>query len=185
VNLYAYAGNNPIGFSDPFGLRDTLLTEGSKGGKPDAAYKALADAFVAQCRATSAKCNSNFAKMDADNSRGYVVRVTDANFSASRPCQGLIGGCTVGGGPGGRVYMFVNPNQFSTAQASRAADPTLNPILQGPVFGAIVVGHESEHGLTGMFPNNPCQEPCAEAAEITMRQQMTQSAISAVRNVRF
>ena len=175
VNLYAYAGNNPVAFRDPFGLQDTLFFEGRKDDKPDEDSKSLAEQFVSQCRTNSAECEENFAFMENDATTGYVLRVTNFDLST----VGSAGGVTVAS-TNGRIYMLINPQSFNTAQQQRVGRFGKGSMLAGAVTGPVVAGHESAHALGGPTPGNKgsCRETCARKAELMMRKQFLSSAVS-------
>ena len=176
VNLYSYAGHNPVAFRDPFGLQDTLFFEGRKDDKPDEDSKSLAEQFVSQCRTNSAKCEDNFAFMENDATAGYVVRVTDFDLSTA----GSAGGVTLAS-TNGRIYMLINPQSFKAAQQLRVTRLGKGSMLAGAVTGSVVAGHESAHALGKPSVGNPlgsCREACAERVELTIRKQFLGSAVS-------
>jgi uncharacterized protein RhaS with RHS repeats len=137
VNLYAYANNNPIGWSDPFGL-DTVRV----GVDPDGALAAA----VARCAESGTICAERYNAAHAD-ARVYTLNQGDLDCtSANCPAGNTnLRATKVPRDPLGNSYTFgpqvtitIDPGNLdgANAQASRVLGREVKATLDD------VVGHE-------------------------------------------
>jgi hypothetical protein len=176
VNLYAYAGNNPIGFSDPFGL-DTVRI----GNDPDGALAAS----VARCANSKTICAARYQVAHADP---RVITINQGDL----PCS--TSGCPAGStdlnafgtstdslgnnydfGPG--VTITIDPgnipgtNAEASAKLGRKVEASLDDVL-GHELGGHVVGTLLMHQAGQMRRvSDWCDQQCAFKFDNTYRAQ--------------
>jgi hypothetical protein len=126
VNLYAYAGNNPIAYTDPFGLTADSVKAGNPGGQRS----------IDECAANAA-CASELAKWEADPA---VLTVSESSVDGQgRPVPGghvdlVLQTYQSGKRDIGSGDIYINPASFG--------NPTLVAQAGGPISRTLVLGHE-------------------------------------------
>lgn len=153
VNLYAYAGNNPVSFSDPFGLFECVqqgnCTQGEVGKVGARNNKSLADIR---------------ADMKADgsvNELPYVIAAATISVSAPTTAMGRVAAVLVprAGTALGRLVGKPNPTKLNragdqqpfNARNGQYLAPSANPGLRNSPVGDFGIGFGQGYasGITG------------------------------------
>jgi hypothetical protein len=158
LNLYGYAGGDPVNHSDPFGLSpDTVVYEDP-----------TAQAHVEKCRAASAQCEQSYQDLHSD-SRVWNVR----------------SGPLPRGNPGLTTFNYrldAAGNVLELGGGTITLDQS-NTLAAAADIGVIVpmtavVGHEFGHAVgalmglaAGIRTPAPCDHRCANLFENIVRSQ--------------
>jgi hypothetical protein len=122
LNLYGYAGGDPVNFNDPFGLSpDTLKVDAS------------AEAAVAECTTKSPTCATQIALID-EMPATWTLTVSDPGPCGPSPQPGCVD-------PSKRMIYLVPADLRRT----RLEDGL-------PVTSPAILGHEFGHVLTTGMP---------------------------------
>lgn len=156
MNLYGFAGGDPVNYSDPFGLRPDTL-DVSPAAQP----------MVDKCAAQSATCKRELEMLDQSTDQWRIETGKPGS------CSPYIVGCTSHNQGGGGTIRIV-PGEFKLG-----AD-----LVKLPVNSSIVIGHEAGHALTDLIPACAAQgERCAIQHENVVRTDLGMKALRPVPGV--
>jgi hypothetical protein len=176
VNLYAYAGSNPISFRDPFGL-DTVRV----GNDPDGVLQEAVD----RCAGSQTDCGDAYRAADADT-RVYLLNIGTLADSHQGGATSLHAYATPGD-PSGNEFNFgptveitIDPTHFDQLskdllnafgrEVAYTIDDAVAHEFAGHAAGTLKIWEAGRMTPRGKWPGW-CDQNCAKGVEDTYRVQ--------------